>query len=187
MKKRSAKEIFAQTLLELSRRAPLDKITVKQIVAESGLSLQTFYNHFSDKYELIVWIHQSESDRLVSRLGHEGYGFYDLLRDYARFYAEQREFFLNALANTHGPDSYGLRSGENSYRVLGDYICARCGLARLPEDVDIYLKMYVCATSMVLADWTANASALSPETLALYLAQGMPEGLKPYLLEDGAE
>ena len=49
MKKRTSKEIFSEALLELSRTTPVDKITVKQIVEASGLSLQTFYNHFKDK------------------------------------------------------------------------------------------------------------------------------------------
>ena len=57
LKKRTSKQIFAETLLELSKRMPVDKITVKQIVDESGLSLQTFYNHFLDKADLILWIH----------------------------------------------------------------------------------------------------------------------------------
>lgn len=68
MKKRTSEEIFAETLLELSREMPLDKITVKRIVEESGLSLQTFYNHFKDKYELVLWIHKSEGDRTMAQV-----------------------------------------------------------------------------------------------------------------------
>ena len=39
MKKRTSKQIFAETFLELSRELPIDKITVKKIIEESGLSL----------------------------------------------------------------------------------------------------------------------------------------------------
>ena len=42
MKKRTSKQIFAETFLDLSRELPVDKITVKKIVEESGLSLKTF-------------------------------------------------------------------------------------------------------------------------------------------------
>lgn len=58
MKKRTSKQIFAETFLELSRELPIDKITVKKIVEESGLSLKTFYNHFSDKYSLMLYIEE---------------------------------------------------------------------------------------------------------------------------------
>ena len=36
MRKRSSKEIFSETLLELSQHKTVDKITVQQIVDESG-------------------------------------------------------------------------------------------------------------------------------------------------------
>ena len=183
MKKRSSKQILAEALLSLAGHTPLDRITVKQIVAESGLSLQTFYNHFSDKYDLIFWIYAEESARLESRLGQDGYTFNDLLRDYARFYYERRDFFRNALASIHGQDSYWLRSTENSCRILGEYIKRTHGLDALPEEVDVYTRMYVYATHAVLFDWASGLSGLSPEKLARYFAEGMPEGLKPYLLE----
>ena len=183
MKKRTSKEILGEALLSLADRYPLDKITVKQIVAESGLSLQTFYNHFSDKFDLIVWMHSAESDRLVAQLETEGYSFYDLLRDYALFYDGKKRFFLNALANTHGQDAYALRSAEHSYEVLSHYIKKKRSLAALPEDVDIYLRMYIFATNPVLFYWAASLNDIAPEKLAEYFAAGMPEGLKPYLLE----
>ena len=63
MKKKSANEIFGGTLLELARSTPIEKITVKQIVEGSGLSLQTFYNHFHDKNDLVRWIHRSGNGR----------------------------------------------------------------------------------------------------------------------------
>ena len=62
MKKRTSKQIFAETFLELSRELPIGKITVKKIVEESGLSLKTFYNHFSDKYSLMLYIEQMTRD-----------------------------------------------------------------------------------------------------------------------------
>lgn len=85
MKKRASKEIFAETLLELSKHTSVDKITVKQIVEESGLSLQTFYNHFTDKADLILWIHKSEFDRLLAKLGKNGYTCRDLTMENIQF------------------------------------------------------------------------------------------------------
>ena len=36
-------------------RAPLDKITVSQIVERAGVTRQTFYRNFRDKYDLVNW------------------------------------------------------------------------------------------------------------------------------------
>ena len=42
MKRQKAKEVFGDALMALAKTAPVDRITVKQIVEKSGLSLQTF-------------------------------------------------------------------------------------------------------------------------------------------------
>lgn len=37
------------------KKAPVEKITVKEIVRECGKTRQTFYRNFQDKYDLINW------------------------------------------------------------------------------------------------------------------------------------
>ena len=46
---------MAESIKGLMARMPLDKITVKDIVAECGLTRQTFYRNFKDKYDLVNW------------------------------------------------------------------------------------------------------------------------------------
>ena len=48
--------IIIDTLLDLveNKGVPLERITVKQLLEASGVSRQTFYNHFLDKYDLIA-------------------------------------------------------------------------------------------------------------------------------------
>ena len=37
------------------KSAPLEKITVGEIVGACGTTRQTFYRHFKDKYDLVNW------------------------------------------------------------------------------------------------------------------------------------
>ena len=37
------------------KKAPVEKITVKEITEECGVTRQTFYRNFKDKYDLINW------------------------------------------------------------------------------------------------------------------------------------
>ena len=46
---------MAESIKGLMARMPLDKITVKDIVADCGLTRQTFYRNFQDKYDLVNW------------------------------------------------------------------------------------------------------------------------------------
>ena len=183
MKKRTSKQIFADTILELSRHQTLDKITVKQIVEESGLSMQTFYNHFKDKYELILWIHKSEGDRLVAKLDRNGYGYDDLVRENLEFYIAHKEFMENALQNTYGKDSYMKQSAENAVAVWTRYILARHQLEELPQEVAFDLALYCRASVIMTAEWAFKTEFnLTAEQFARYMRNAMPPGLRGYLL-----
>ena len=48
--------VLAESLIELSTKKPIEKITIKEITDKAGVIRPTFYNHFQDKYELIEWI-----------------------------------------------------------------------------------------------------------------------------------
>lgn len=45
--------VFAQAIKDLIKMTSLDKITVTDIVIRSGMTRQTFYRHFKDKYDLV--------------------------------------------------------------------------------------------------------------------------------------
>ncbi len=182
MKKLSSKQIFAETLQELAVNTPIDKITVKQIVDESGLSLQTFYNHFQDKADLVLWVHKSEGDRLISRLEEDEYSFHDLIRDNVRFFADHKDFLLNAYANSHGFESYELRATENAYRVLSDYLLKKKGLDVLPEEIQIQLRMYITGSNRGYLDWQTRYPEIPEETFVRYLEDACPEKLRSFIL-----
>ena len=49
-------EKIAKSLKTLMLSKSFEKITVKEITDGAGVIRPTFYNHFSDKYEVIEWI-----------------------------------------------------------------------------------------------------------------------------------
>ena len=189
MKKRSSKEIFAEALLELAAVKNLNKISVKQIVDHSGLSLQTFYNHFKDKSDLVLWIHKSEGDRLVEKLmNEEDYTFHDLSMDNIRFYLKHRDFILNAMANTEGQDSYFAMSNNNAYIVWKEFILRKYKMDSLPEKLEFQLRYCVTAATYMYYDWAVNRQDMTPEAFSKNLEDAMPPEVKKYLvLGTGAE
>ena len=59
------KQIFADTLVDLLKEKPLDKITVTELVERCGVTRQAFYYHFSDIYEIVEWILLKETQKIV--------------------------------------------------------------------------------------------------------------------------
>ena len=50
------KKELAKSLKRLASERLFEHVTVGDIVKECGVNRQTFYYHFSDKYELLDWI-----------------------------------------------------------------------------------------------------------------------------------
>ena len=53
----NVKEILADGLLELLEQQRLESIKIKQLLDYTHISKQSFYNHFLDKNDLIVYIY----------------------------------------------------------------------------------------------------------------------------------
>lgn len=182
MRKKTAPQLFAEALLELSQKKNVDKITVKEIVEYCGLSSQTFYNYFSDKHALILWIHKSFGDELLNKLERNDYSFYDLTIENLRFYADHASFMLNALENTYGQDSYWIQSSENAIEVFEEYIKRRFALDALPEKERMHLRMYVYAVTEAYAYWALNNMEIPMEKMADFVIEAMPETIKKYFI-----
>ncbi|MGG6310908.1 TetR-like C-terminal domain-containing protein [Paenibacillus macerans] len=54
------KNALARSLKKLMLTVPLNKITIRQLTADCGVTRHTFYNHFQDIYELLGWVYQTE-------------------------------------------------------------------------------------------------------------------------------
>lgn len=184
MKKMTSKQIFAETIQELAQNIPIDRITVKQIVEESGLSLQTFYNHFHDKADLVLWVHQAEMEKFFAKMESGDYTFRDLLADNVRFYVEHRDYLMNAHANTHGFESYEKRSFEYGYSKTAAYIQKKFGMPELPEELSFLLRMYLFGSNRGYVDWQTRYNRVSEPDFVAYLVDCCPQKLVPYLFPE---
>jgi len=78
----STKRILSDSLASILEKKPIDKITVKDIVTECGLTRQTFYNYFSDIYGLVEWTASEEADKALANVSdYENWqqGFYNVM------------------------------------------------------------------------------------------------------------
>ena len=86
---------MANSIKECMKHTPVDKITVKNIAEGCGVTRQTFYRHFLDKYDLINWYF----DKLVlESFAHMGQGstVYEGLVKKFVFIQQERVFFCEA-------------------------------------------------------------------------------------------
>ena len=101
MKRKTAKEILAESFRELAGSKPVDKITVPNIIENCGYSKTTFYRLFKDKYDLMAWDYAQRLQAIVGRTEKEDYEWKQILWDVAMLYNEQKDYLRNLLL--HNP------------------------------------------------------------------------------------
>ena len=106
MKRKTAKEILAESFRKVAETKPIDKITIRDIVDNCGYSPATFYRQFSDKYDLIAWDYVARTTVIIDKVGVDAYQWKHTWADGVKFYAENREyiFFLAVSKGTGLPD-----------------------------------------------------------------------------------
>ena len=106
------KKALAESLKEIMKTVPFDKITVAQICDGCDMNRKSFYYHFKDKYDLVNWIFDTEFIKVASeRSSKETYEErIGLIANICNYFYDNREFYQKAL----------LIKGQNSF---SDHFC----------------------------------------------------------------
>ena len=86
---------LADAMKQCMRSVPVEKITVKEIVESCGVTRQTFYRNFQDKYDLINWYFDKILSESFEHMG-EGSTVYEGLVNKFHYIQEERLFFKAA-------------------------------------------------------------------------------------------
>lgn len=183
MKRKTTKEILADSFLELAAEKRIDKITIAEITSNCSMSQPTFYNHFKDKYDLIVWIYISHSGEIMKKIGKDGYTWRDTLLDGARYYSDNRKYIINALKHTGGQDSFKLYVSKVNTQLLVSEVRKKLMTEHIPDEIFGMIEIYVYGTVHHMLEWLLGDMQLSAERVSQIWEKSLPEGLKPYLYE----
>ncbi len=180
----TTKELFAESLRELALQKPVDKITVREIAQNCGFTSKTFYNHFQDKYDLISWIYSTSVEKIVDKIGKDGYEWRDSLRECFNYFLENRAFLKNLIANTSGQDSFINYVTQFNVKILSNYIKRSQKLDELPQDLEIFIKVYCYGTVCTFCEFLTVPIPMSDEEFIALIEKSLPEPLKKYLYKN---
>ena len=157
-------EIIGNALLEMCKTRPLASITVKEILDETGVSRQAFYNRFRDKNDLIQWVYEHKVLSEFLKSGRASSYYLNTLNFY-RAINVYRDFMRQACR----------MEGQN---CLTDFIYAYAtdydlkwhqyyyGPEPLPRDLVFASRYHSVASISTLVDWILSDNPESPEVMA---------------------
>lgn len=181
MRRKTSKEILAESFRELADIKPIDKITIKDIVDNCGYSPATFYRQFKDKYDLIAWDYAKEIGRIMGDIGGEEQ-WQKSLEDGAYYYQEHMVYLSNLLTHTNGYESFRRNMAEINYSHLKDYILRKLNVNETDHLTDFCIRLYCHGTVELTCEWILGRVKMSTEELVDVYENSLPEILKGYLV-----
>ena len=96
------KQRLAHALKTLLHRKPLSKISISELCAQCEMSRKSFYYHFRDKYDLVIWIFETEF--LSSLNAADMHSEWDFLLNLCKYFKDNQIFYRRVL-ETDGQNS----------------------------------------------------------------------------------
>lgn len=172
------KEKFVSSMTELMKKKPVDKITVTEIVEHSGMTRQTFYRCFLDKYDLVNWHFERLADKSFRQMGvsltlHDG-----LLKKF-QFLKKEKDFFCPAFQS----EAYNSLVSYDFKCILEFYtnIIEKKTQRPLDTSTRFLLEMYCKGSIYMTVEWAKRNMDLSEEELADLLLKALPAPLEELL------
>lgn len=177
----TTKDLLAESLKDLAKSKSVDKITIKELTKNCGLTPPTFYNHFHDKYELMAWIYNQKVEDSMKNFGN-GDSFEDVIRKWMEIILEDERFFINLLKNAVGQNSFRYATNDHAINLIVEWIKTRYNLDEISPEIFFCIKFFMRAVSEFISDWSLESHECTPREMAKFFVHAMPEPLKPLLL-----
>lgn len=183
MKRKTAKEILAESFHELAIIKPIDKITVQNIVDNCGYSPATFYRNFRDKYDMIAWLHSRGVAEVMNKLDKNIHSWVQTLKDAANWFYDEKEYLMNLFSNTSGYDSFMRHIIEIHYAALEKYILSVNKKRELEVKEKLLLRTYCIGTLGVAGEWVSGRYTVTKEEIVNVWEAALPKELEKYFVE----
>lgn len=174
----TTKELIGASFHELAAEKPIDKITVKEIADNCGVSTTTFYNHFQDKFELVGWMYDHLADIIFADFLKGRKTWKDVLRDFIAILNDDRGFYANAHRHTDSSSPFS-PTHRHSVELLQDAIRSMDPQADRETlfDAELYLQGVSCA----ITKWFDYGQPADARQFVEWMYNAVPDNLKPFL------
>lgn len=160
----STKLALANALKKLLQKKFLDDITVKELVEECEVNRQTFYYHFQDIYDLLLWVFTTEAEAVIADNKHAGTWREGFLNTF-RYVKENRGMILH-IFRSNGREHLDRYLYSMVQQFLADVLEENDkGLNVSDEDKAFIADFFKYAFVGIMLDWISSDMKEDPETI----------------------
>lgn len=174
---------LAYSMKECMETTSVENITVKQIVENCGLTRQTFYRNFLDKYDLVNLYFDKILTRSFVHMG-QGKTVYDAACEKIHLYSGRAVFFCGRHFSYDSQNSLRQHDFDLILAFYENLIYEKTG-RHLEADTHFLLEMYCNSSIYMTVRWVLGEISCTPQQLAQILVKGMPQVLEELFTELG--
>ena len=160
--------------------APVEKITVKEIVDTCGVTRQTFYRNFQDKYDLINWYFDKILAESFRQMG-KGETVYESLVNKFEYIQMEQLFFRAAFKND---EQNNLK--DHDFELIRQFYIDQIedkSHQKISEKLLFQLEMCCQGSVFMTTQWVLGNRQYTPQELARLLTDSMPADLEKVFRE----
>ena len=160
------KMFLKESLLELMKEKPIDKITPTELCRHAGINRNTFYKHYYTTRDLLQEIEEEFSAQLVESIGEklQQGNIQHLLLEICNIVLEKKEFCKVLLSKNGDPafmqDVIMLGKGL----ILENW--ERMGVQLNDEKMEIVFSFIINGSVAIMRSWAANDMLIPPSEIA---------------------
>lgn len=167
-KSRYTRMALQDSLIELMKEKPINKITIKQLCENADINRSTFYVHYSDQYDLLReiedetlnWTKQAVSEIIKKSDKQEAM---ELLQMICQYFAENSRH-LGVLMSEQGDIDFQKQLFTLIYQQCG--INSASGKSENMENREMYFIFAVTGSVGVIQHWLKTGLVQPPSSIA---------------------
>ncbi|MBO0431364.1 TetR/AcrR family transcriptional regulator [Enterococcus sp. DIV0660C] len=162
------KQIIKHSLIRLCQQKTFRKITVQEIAYEANINRQTFYYHFTDKYDLLRWVYFEDAFHFLDAHNLSLDNWEEQALKMLKAIADNKEFYSNTVAS----DQEVLQQEfstiiQQSFISIFNQMDQERQLSQ--QDKLFYARFFSYGCSGVLVNWITHDYQETPMEIAMQL------------------
>ena len=161
------KKELAESLKRLASERLFEHITVGDFVKECGVNRQTFYYHFTDKYELLDWIYNNETFMpLTADISFENWD--EKLLELFRIMKRNRSFYMNTIKCSNNYfEEYLQKMLATLFRIAIDDLDVNNQVEEIQKN--LHAKIFAYGLTGTIIEWAMNGMKEDEEKMTYYI------------------
>jgi len=160
------KMFLKESLLELMREKPIDKITPTELCRSAGINRNTFYSHYYSPRDVLVELEEEFCDEIISSLSDKLTETQtDALINEVCVKIYDKRDFCKILLSENG-DAAFLENVISMGKVLVVNAWANSGIDMNEEEMEMLFSFIVSGSIAILKRWAAGDMMIPPAKIA---------------------